>query len=562
MRILQAKVSINSDNYQCKTAVEPSPEMSNMSNHQKSFTQLLEELELLRVKNDEMKKLEAQHQKSKEIVQKVQAEKQQYLDIAAVIFIVIDVDEKITLLNKKGCEILEYTEEEVLGKNWFDTCVPQRERNHVRAIFQQLMQGEIEPVENAETPVVTRSGREKIIAWHNTVIRDDNGEVVATLSSGEEVTERKRFEAALRESEEKYRTLVDNALVGIYKTSINGELLYANDALVKILGYKSRQDMMPQNVVMTYKDPDVRNIMLKELRETGKVEEFEIEIITHTGQEKTVLISSFLENDAINGMFMDITERKRIEREKDQQQAEQLQSEKMEVMGAVAEKAARDFSSLIGTIQENARQAIECLEQNHPAAGPLRNIQMGGARAASLTQQLLLVKGRQHNEEERFNSGEMIAAMMSDIDRITGQEIVVRTEIEPGSWDLLGDREEIELMIMNLIVNGREAMPDGGILQIHLKNKVVTEADCGTVEDARPGSFVQISVMDEGPGIGPEVIPHIFDPFFTTKDEGESSGLGLSVVYGIAKQHGGWVNISSRHNAGSSFTIHLPAVTS
>lgn len=533
-----------------------------MGDNQKSFSQLLEELEVLRARNSQMKKLEEQNLKTKEIVKKVQAEKQQYLDIAGVIFLVIDVDEKIALLNRKGCEILEYAEEQALGMNWFDTCVPYRDREPVRTIFQRLIQGEEEQVEYAETPVVTRSGKEKIIAWHNTVIRDDNGSIIGTLSSGEEITERKRFEAALRESEEKYRTLVDNALVGIYKTSVNGELLYVNQALVKILDYESCQEMMSRNVVVSYKNPDDRTRMLKEIRENGKVEEFEIEVITKTGREKTVLINSFIEKDVIHGMFMDITERKRIERERDQKQAEQLQTQKMEAMGAVAEKAARDFSSLIGTIQENARQAIAVLDEAHPAAQYVRNIQMEGSRAASLTQQLLLVKGQQHNGQERFNSGELLAAMMPDIERVTGDGIDVRSEIDPDSWDLFGDREEIELMIMNLIVNGREAMPEGGAISIRLDNKTLTGVDHGHAEDARPGSFVRLSVTDQGPGIDSEVLPHIFDPFFTTKEPGGSSGLGLSVVYGIVKQHDGWVDIASRGESGSTFTVYLPAASS
>lgn len=533
-----------------------------MVEDQKSFSQLLQELERLREKNDEMKQLEAQHLRSKEIVKKVQAEKQQYLDIAAVIFLVIDLDEKIALLNRKGCQLLEYTEEEALGRNWFDTCVPHLERERVREIFNRIIRNEGDAVEYAETPVVTRSGEEKIIAWHNTIVRDDDGEIVATLSSGEEVTERIRFETALRESEEKYRTLVDNALVGIYKTSINGDLLYVNDALVKILGYKSRQDMMSQNVVVSYKNPADRATMLKEIRETGKVEEFEIEVITAIGEEKTVLISSFLENDVINGMFMDITERKRVQEERDRLQEEKLQSQKIEAMGAVAEKAARDFSSLIVTIQEHADAALACLGADHQAVGHLREIQTESSRAATLTQQLLLVKGRQQNGVERFNSGEMLAAMLPDIDRITGVDIIVRTEMEPGAWDIQGDREELELMIMNLIVNGREAMPRGGTLRIQLKNSVITDDYRTTNSDSRPGSFVQLSVADEGPGIDPQLIPHIFDPFFTTKDLHKGSGLGLSVVYGIVKQHDGWVTITSKQKAGSVFTVFLPAVTS
>jgi PAS domain S-box-containing protein len=530
-----------------------------MYDEQKSFPQLLEELRALRAKNVEMQEMEAQHVSSKHVLRKMQAEKQQLLDIAGVVIILIDTDEQIALLNKKGCSVLGIAESEAIGKNWFDTCVPLRERENVRAIFRELMEGRGESVEYAETPVLSARGEERIIAWHNTVVRDEDGRIIGTLSSGEEITERKRIETALRESEEKYRNLVDNAMVGIYKTSINGELLYVNDALVKILGYESRREMMAENVVVSYKNPDDRLALLRAIKETGKVEGFEIQVIAKTGEEKTILLSSYLENDVISGMFMDVTERRKAEAQREKMHAETLQSQKMEAMAAVAEKAARDFSRVVNAILENSREALRSIGGDHPASKYVMRIESEGSRAASLTQQLLLVKGGHLSQAKIFNPGDTMAAVLPDVKRIVGNDVTVLCNVQPDLWDMIGDEQEIELMIMNLVVNGREAMPDGGALRIDVGNATLSRNDCNPEGEARPGAFIRLAVADEGPGIDPASIPHIFDPFFTTNDRGEGAGLGLSVVYGIVKQHDGWVSISSRRGAGSTFAVYLPA---
>lgn len=164
---------------------------------------------------------------------------QQYLDVAAVIMVVLDRDGKITLLNRKGHEILQYPDGALLGRHWFNTCVPASVREPVFAVFRQLMAGRLEPAEYYENPVATRSGEERIIAWHNTLLTDDEGKIVGTLSSGTDITERKRSEEALRESEERYRRLTESTTDMIYIADRNGNILYANSSAAAALGLDS-----------------------------------------------------------------------------------------------------------------------------------------------------------------------------------------------------------------------------------------------------------------------------------------------------------------------------------
>ena len=160
-----------------------------------------------------------------------------YLDIAGVMLIAINADQEVILINRKGCEILGYKEEEIIGRNWFDHFIPEQDRKSVKAVFTKLVASEIGPVEYFENSVLTKSGMEKIIAWHNTIIRGENDHIMGTLSSGEDVTERKKVEEALKESEKKYRQVVENATEIIYTVDEKGNFTYANPAGLKVTGY-------------------------------------------------------------------------------------------------------------------------------------------------------------------------------------------------------------------------------------------------------------------------------------------------------------------------------------
>jgi diguanylate cyclase (GGDEF)-like protein/PAS domain S-box-containing protein len=253
---------------------------------------------------------------------------QRYLDIAGVIFVVINTKQKVTLINKKGGEVLGYTEKEILGKNWFDNFIPQSKRDEVRAIFNNLMAGVIEPYEYSENPVLTKSGEERIIAWHNTVIKDASGAITETLSSGEDITDRKQAEEALQVSAEKFRTIFENINVGIYRVAIYrgasgpyGRVIEANPAIAKILGYDSIASFMEASLSDHYQKPEDRKGFIEEMMKQGIVKNREIPMRKKDGTPMWASVTGNAQNDAqgnikwIDGIVEDITEHKRMEEE-------------------------------------------------------------------------------------------------------------------------------------------------------------------------------------------------------------------------------------------------------
>jgi PAS domain S-box-containing protein len=207
---------------------------------------------------------------------------QQYLDVAGVMFVAIDAEQRVGLINKKGCEILGYTEEEIIAKNWFDNFLPEKNREQARASFEKVVSGELDSLEYYENPILTKDGQERLIAWHNTILRDDKGQVIAVLSSGEDVTERKRSEEALRESEEKYRDLFENAREAILTLDLKGNINSVNK-LVEEYGFK-REDLIGKSHFDFIAEKS-RDKAFKEFEKLthGTPMENEVEVITPKG---------------------------------------------------------------------------------------------------------------------------------------------------------------------------------------------------------------------------------------------------------------------------------------
>ena len=260
-----------------------------------------------------------EHKRVEEALREDRDRAQKYLDVARVILAVVDADEQISLMNNKGCEVLGYSESELIGQNWFDLLVPERLREEVRGVFRQLMAGEVEPVEYYENPLLTKNGEERIIVFHNTVLTDEDGSICAAVCSGEDVTERKRTEEALRESETKYRTLVENLPQKIFFKDNNSVYISCNESYARDLGLTPDEivghtdyDFYPKELAEKYRADDTR------IMESAQAEEIEEDYI-QDGQQvvvHTVKIPVTDENGrvvGILGIFWDITERKRTE---------------------------------------------------------------------------------------------------------------------------------------------------------------------------------------------------------------------------------------------------------
>jgi PAS domain S-box-containing protein len=261
----------------------------------------------------ERKKVELALQQEKERTQK-------YLDIAAVMLMVLDADGKVSVINRRGCEILGYKAEDIVGKSWFNNFIPHRIRRKVRAVFKKLMSGEVESIGYFENPVVTKSGEERLIAWHNSLIKNDTGKFVAVLSSGEDITERKKAEEALQDSEERYRALFDRSLDCVYLHDFEGNFLDANDAALKLLGY-DREEISHLNFSSLLSEDQLPKALaaIEEVRDTGTLRHaYEFRLRRKDGEYVDVesTASAIYHGGkpyATQGVVRDLTERKKAE---------------------------------------------------------------------------------------------------------------------------------------------------------------------------------------------------------------------------------------------------------
>jgi signal transduction histidine kinase len=251
-------------------------------------------------------------------------------------------------------------------------------------------------------------------------------------------------------------------------------------------------------------------------------------------------------------ILADITERQNLE--------EQLrQAQRMEAVGRLAGGIAHDFNNLLTAITSTFSILQYKLPEEHPNRDLLRNAEQTAWRAVELTRQLLRFSRRGKLEMQSIFLGSSIEETVQMLRRTFDQSVAVETRVEPNLWPIQADSTQVHQVLLNLCLNARDAMPEGGKLLLEAENVTLAEDAGRSNLDAQPGKFVRLRVSDTGHGIPPEIKSSIFDPFFTTKEQGKGTGLGLSIVFGIIKQHRGWIECSSEPGLGTCFTIHFPA---
>jgi signal transduction histidine kinase/CheY-like chemotaxis protein len=254
-------------------------------------------------------------------------------------------------------------------------------------------------------------------------------------------------------------------------------------------------------------------------------------------------------------------ERKRAEEEKKKIEAQLIQAQKMESIGTLTGGVAHDFNNILTTIQGYTQLAMVDLKEEDPLYGDLKEIQTASIRASNLTRQLLIFSRKQPMGLIPLNLNETVENLLNMLKRLIGEDITIQTELAPQLWTVMADPGNIEQVMMNLVVNAKDAMPKGGEIRIMTQNIDIDQRYCETYSYAMPGRFVYLSAEDTGTGMDSKILQRIFEPFFSTKEPGKGTGLGLSVVYGIVKQHEGWINAESEPGRGSVFKIYLPATS-
>lgn len=364
---------------------------------------------------------------------------------------------------------------------------------------------------------------------------------------------------ALRESEARYRTLVQSAVYGIFTWSLDGHFMDVNPAFVSMLGYDSPAEVlslpMPQDV---YVDPAQHREVVAGLLSAGTLRGLEAKWRRKDEKTITVRLSgrTIREQERTTGFEMiveDITERRLLE--------EQLrQSQKMEAVGQLAGGVAHDFNNLLTIIKGNSQLLLEKLHEADSRRSGVEQIQKAADRAASLTSQLLAFSRKQVVAFRVLDLNTVLSNMVQLLRRLLGEHIELSIVAAENLGSVKADPGQIEQIIMNLAVNARDAMSGGGRLTIQTVNVDLREEDDREQASIEPGSYVMLAVTDTGVGIHPQVLPHIFEPFFTTKPLGKGTGLGLSTVYGIVKQSNGYISAFSEPHLGTTFKVYLPRV--
>jgi PAS domain S-box-containing protein len=380
--------------------------------------------------------------------------------------------------------------------------------------------------------------------------------VARQLASAVEI---KRNEQALRRSEARYRSLVQSSVYGIYRSSLEGRFLDVNPALITMLGYGSAEEVLlldPESDIFAH--PEEHTRLIDEFRRTGRLDGIEVKWKRKDGSAVTVRISGRAVSsadepaDVLEAIAEDVTDRRALE---DQFR----QAQKMEAVGRLAGGVAHDFNNLLMVISGYAEVILAKLEIEHPLRDKAYAIQQASDRATTLTRQLLAFSRKQLLELKVVDVNAIVADMERLLRPLIGENIALTAKLAPEAGCTRADAGQLEQVLMNLVVNAKDAMPNGGTLTIQTQNIELDDSHRAQTF-IRPGNYVMLSVSDTGTGMDKETQSRIFEPFFTTKEKGKGTGLGLSTVYGIVKQSGGYVMVHSEEGRGTSFQIYLPRV--
>ncbi len=491
----------------------------------------------------------------------------------------------------------------------------------------------------------------------------------------DDIVQRKRVEEALRESEREYRNLVDHAPVGIYKSDLEGNILYVNDALLEMTGFATFEEMQSAGVLARYKNLDDRDALIENLKKTGTVKNLEVDLLTKSGATKNVMVTAALEENVISGMIMDVTERKRaveerirlataveqaaesviitdrrgtieyvnpafeklsgftaaeivgrnfrilksdrhdeafyremwetissgkawvgrinnrmkdgtlcefetiispirdssgvivnfvsVNRDVTQEvalEAQLRQAQKMEAVGTLAGGIAHDFNNLLQVIQGYTEVLIHGANQSQSSYESLQKIHRSAKRGAELTRQLLTFSRKVQSERRPLDLNHEVEEMKNLLERTIPKMIEIELHLSEIPAVVNADPVQVEQALMNLVVNAMDAMPEGGRIIVETENIALNEEFCKTHLGAKPGEYIMLSISDTGHGMDKETLEHVFEPFYTTKEVGKGTGLGLAMVYGIVKNHEGYILCYSEPDMGTTFKIYLPTM--
>jgi len=474
---------------------------------------------------------------------------------AADMIAVVDMEGRRIYNSLSYQKVLGYSPEELQASSSFEQIHPD-DRERVKKAAEEARRSGIG--KTLEYRLRHKNGTWLVLESTSSVIRNAKGEPEKLVIVNRDVTERKKAEEALRRSEAGFRSVVEDAPYGIYRTSLTGPFLQVNPALQKMLGYKSTEELLRQDLANhVFRHAGEYQRLTELLARTEEIKDLEMEWKRQDGTPMTVRCSGRRINDE-NGVpayfevfAEDVTEKRVLEK--------QLRmAQKMEAIGRLSGGIAHDFNNLLGVIIGYSGVLKKKLGSDSALCEHALEIEKAGQRAASLTKQLLAFSRQQVLTPAVLNLNSLATDMEKMLPRLLGEDIEVSLALDPELGNVKADQSQIEQVIMNLAVNARDAMPTGGKLKIQTSNVQLDQAYTWNHPGSKVGDYVLLAVTDTGTGMDAATLTHIFEPFFTTKERGKGTGLGLATVYGVVKQSNGYIWVDSVPGNGASFQIYLP----
>jgi PAS domain S-box-containing protein len=413
---------------------------------------------------------------------------------------------------------------------------------------------------DAEYRIVRPDGCIRVIHGQGGMILDENGLPLRMRGTIQDITERRQTADKISKSEQHFRALIENALDMIILLATDSTIHFASPSVERIMGYAPAY--LPGKNVFDFVHPEDRALMAevskRTLESANRVEQVELRFRHSDGSWHVLdaILRNLLDDPAVCAIVVnarDVTERATME-------AQLRQSQKMEVVGQLTGGIAHDFNNLLAVILGNLEVIEERVSADPATRALVRPAVNAAERGALLTERLLAFSRKQALQPQTINLRETVTRMTELLRRTLGAGVSIEMICGMGLWACDADPGQLENAILNLAINARDAMPNGGKLTIEISNARLDDDYAAAQADVLPGHYVVISISDTGVGMPPEILKHVFEPFYTTKEVGKGTGLGLSMVYGFVKQSGGHVTIYSEPGKGTTVRLYFPRV--
>jgi len=470
-----------------------------------------------------------------------------------------DMDRHLVFANPAVETLTGYRTAE-LEKDGFVNWIHPDDQARMLAHWENLFQGSA--FVDEEYRLITRDGRTKWASATWGPIRDEAGRQIGVQGSERDITDRKLADVALRESERRFRGLLEHVQLAAAIFDVKGNCAFVNNYALAITGW-TRDELMGRHVTELLPPDQLEQVreFAGTLLQTGEPSHWfsETPILTRDGKRRTLQVNNVVLRDsagkatAVASLAADVTEHRAL-------QEQYLQSQKLESLGTLAGGVAHDFNNLLTVINGYSDIVLRTLGEDDTLRSQIDEIRNAGARAAELTQQLLAFSRRQITQPRALDLDRLIEESNGMFRTLLGEDIELVVNLGSPLGRVLADPGQMHRVFMNLLANARDAMPDGGKLVVETRYVTISGGDLAEHPELTPAPCVLLLVSDTGVGFDEQTRAHLFEPFFTTKGPGKGTGLGLPTVYGIVQQSGGWIRVHSEVGKGTTFEIYLPCI--